>query len=176
MILTPNNLHMNHFLAVCQGFVCENKWQRKLPTWQRIQPYPWPGWFLTSKRETDRARDKWIWGINNAPKPNDSSCVQSFPPVSSVSLNEPGCREQKGILPWPSLPHPPAQLISHPSPPGLPSQQPQNTSIPPLSLLPIFFLGLQASAKAILSGTSFLHFLMSSYLFFRTMGDLTSSR
>lgn len=54
MILTPNNLHMNHFMAVFHGFVCESKWQRKLLTWQRIPPYPWPGWFLTDKRERER--------------------------------------------------------------------------------------------------------------------------
>lgn len=39
-----------------------------------------------------------------------------------------------------------------------------------------FFLGLQASAKAVLSGTFFPHFLVNSYSFLRMMGDLTSSR
>lgn len=112
--------------------------------------------------------------ISSAPSPGPQK--QSSPPVSSISLNEPGRPEQTGT----PRPPPPPLLLQHSqsttSLPGLSPQQPLNPSIHSSPRL-VSHLDLQAFAQgASLFGVFFPHFSANSYLFLRTSLDLTSSK
>ena len=96
--------------------------------------------------------------------------VQSFLPVSFVSLKVPRAEGHSTL----TLP-PASSRPAHQSPIpafSVASKYAFSLFIPFAN----FFLGLQASAKAVLSGTFFPHFLVNSYSLLRMMGDLTSSR